>query len=104
MRNYNMHSMSKTIAKLHVMLIEYEKELPRKSATSQVLRIKGERSRKQINRKLRARFLVRGNKLCLSQNLKRPFGKRSIRLKYLAELNAKKKQAGSASASSIFKN
>ena len=45
-RNYNMHSMSKTTAKLHVMLIEYEKELPKKSATPQVLMIKGEKVQK----------------------------------------------------------
>lgn len=39
--NYNMHSMSKTIAELHAMLIEHEKNLPKKSETPQVLMIKG---------------------------------------------------------------
>ena len=72
-RNYNMHSMSKTKAKLHIMLIMYEKELPRESATPRVLMIKGGRFRKQNNRKLRARTQVRENKLCQYQNLKRPF-------------------------------
>nr|XP_043626067.1 uncharacterized protein LOC122597553 [Erigeron canadensis] len=40
-RNYNMHSMDTTIAKLHAMANEYEKKLPKKSAIPQVLTIKG---------------------------------------------------------------
>jgi hypothetical protein len=40
-RNYNMHSMAKMIVELHVMLIEYEKNLPKKSETPQVLMFKG---------------------------------------------------------------
>ena len=40
-RNYNMHSMAKTIVELHVMLIEYEKNLPKKSEKPQVLMFKG---------------------------------------------------------------
>ena len=39
--NYNMHSMNKTIAELHAMANEYEKKLQKKSATPQVLMIKG---------------------------------------------------------------
>ncbi|GJW29896.1 retrotransposon protein, putative, ty1-copia subclass [Tanacetum coccineum] len=34
-RNYNMHNMGKTISKLHALLIEYEKGLPKKDATPQ---------------------------------------------------------------------
>nr|GEV33202.1 retrotransposon protein, putative, Ty1-copia subclass [Tanacetum cinerariifolium] len=34
-RNYNMHNMEKTIDKLHGMLIEYEKGLPKKAETPQ---------------------------------------------------------------------
>ncbi|GJU51768.1 hypothetical protein Tco_1221323 [Tanacetum coccineum] len=32
-RNYNMHNMGKTISELHALLIEYEKGLPKKTAT-----------------------------------------------------------------------
>nr|GFC14263.1 zinc finger, CCHC-type [Tanacetum cinerariifolium] len=32
-RNYNMHNMGKTIGKLHALLIEFEKGLPKKVAT-----------------------------------------------------------------------
>nr|GFA67379.1 retrotransposon protein, putative, Ty1-copia subclass [Tanacetum cinerariifolium] len=35
-RNYNMHNMGKTICKLHAMLIEYEKGLPKKAETPQL--------------------------------------------------------------------
>nr|GEV72662.1 retrotransposon protein, putative, Ty1-copia subclass [Tanacetum cinerariifolium] len=38
-RNYNMHNMGKTIGELHDLLIEYEKGLPKKVATNQVLAI-----------------------------------------------------------------
>ncbi|GJX77360.1 retrotransposon protein, putative, ty1-copia subclass [Tanacetum coccineum] len=34
-KNYNMHNMGKTIGKLHALLIEYEKGLPKKDATPQ---------------------------------------------------------------------
>ncbi|GJS33272.1 retrotransposon protein, putative, ty1-copia subclass [Tanacetum coccineum] len=40
-RNYNMHNMGKTIGELHAMLIEYEKGLPKKAETPQVMMIKG---------------------------------------------------------------
>ncbi|GJT77136.1 retrotransposon protein, putative, ty1-copia subclass [Tanacetum coccineum] len=40
-RNYNMHNMGKTIGELHALLIEYEKGLPKKATTSQVLTIQG---------------------------------------------------------------
>ncbi|GJY91856.1 hypothetical protein Tco_0507638 [Tanacetum coccineum] len=40
-RNYNMHNMGKTIGELHAMLIEYEKGLPKKAKTPQVMMIKG---------------------------------------------------------------
>ncbi|GKC27223.1 hypothetical protein Tco_1034517 [Tanacetum coccineum] len=39
-RNYNMHNMGKTIGELHAMLIEYEKGLPKKAKTPQVMMIK----------------------------------------------------------------
>nr|GEU46387.1 hypothetical protein [Tanacetum cinerariifolium] len=40
-RNYSMYNMKKTIGELHAMLIEYEKGLPKKAETSQVMMIKG---------------------------------------------------------------
>nr|GEY74327.1 hypothetical protein [Tanacetum cinerariifolium] len=40
-RNYNMHNMGKMIGELHVMLIKYEKGLPKKAETPQVMMIKG---------------------------------------------------------------
>nr|GEX57162.1 hypothetical protein [Tanacetum cinerariifolium] len=39
---YNMHNIEKTIGELHDMLIEYEKGLPKKAETPQVMMIKGE--------------------------------------------------------------
>ncbi|GJS76889.1 retrotransposon protein, putative, ty1-copia subclass [Tanacetum coccineum] len=39
-RNYNMHNMGKTISELHAMLIEYEKGLPKKAKTPQLLKKK----------------------------------------------------------------
>ncbi|GJZ58226.1 retrotransposon protein, putative, ty1-copia subclass [Tanacetum coccineum] len=39
-RNYNMHNMGKTVGELHAMLIEYEKDLPKKAETPQLLKKK----------------------------------------------------------------
>ncbi|GKB96549.1 retrotransposon protein, putative, ty1-copia subclass, partial [Tanacetum coccineum] len=46
MRNYNMHNMGKTIGELHALLIEYEKGLPKKAVTPQVMAIQGGRIQK----------------------------------------------------------
>ncbi|GJT71809.1 retrotransposon protein, putative, ty1-copia subclass [Tanacetum coccineum] len=45
-RNYNMHNMGKTIGELHALLIEYEKGLPKKDVTPQVMAIQGGRIQK----------------------------------------------------------
>ncbi|GJV48937.1 retrovirus-related pol polyprotein from transposon TNT 1-94 [Tanacetum coccineum] len=45
-RNYNMHNMGKTVDELHALLIEYEKGLPKKAATPQVMAIQGGRIQK----------------------------------------------------------
>ncbi|GJS77809.1 hypothetical protein Tco_0727690 [Tanacetum coccineum] len=45
-RNYNMHNMGKIIGELHALLIEYEKGLPKKAGTPQVLAIQGGRIQK----------------------------------------------------------
>nr|GEU45648.1 hypothetical protein [Tanacetum cinerariifolium] len=42
-RNYNMHNMGKTVGELYALLIEYEKCLPKKAATLQVMAIQGGR-------------------------------------------------------------
>ncbi|GKB56093.1 hypothetical protein Tco_0912279 [Tanacetum coccineum] len=50
-RNYNMHNMGKTVGELHALLIEYEKGLPKKVVTPQVMTIQGGRIQK-ANKKL----------------------------------------------------
>nr|GEU45119.1 putative RNA-directed DNA polymerase, eukaryota, reverse transcriptase zinc-binding domain protein [Tanacetum cinerariifolium] len=40
-RNYNTHNMRKMMGELHAMIIEYEKGLPKKAETPQVMMIKG---------------------------------------------------------------
>ncbi|GKA38209.1 retrotransposon protein, putative, ty1-copia subclass [Tanacetum coccineum] len=50
-KNYNMHNMGKTVGELHALLIEYEKYLPKKAATPQVMAIQGGRIQK-ANKKL----------------------------------------------------
>ncbi|GJW03369.1 retrotransposon protein, putative, ty1-copia subclass [Tanacetum coccineum] len=69
-RNYNMHNMGKTIGEIHAMLIEYEKGLPKKAETPQVMMIKSEEKEAswlcqffRIERKLKqgALYLYVGN-------------------------------------------
>nr|GEY11047.1 retrotransposon protein, putative, Ty1-copia subclass [Tanacetum cinerariifolium] len=43
-RNYNMHNIGKTISELHALLIEYEKGLPEKAVTPQVMVIQVSRN------------------------------------------------------------
>nr|GEW16850.1 hypothetical protein [Tanacetum cinerariifolium] len=83
-RNYNMHNMEKTIDELHAMLIEYEKGLPKKAETPQVMMIKGE-------------YLTKDN--TCNQCKEVGHWKRNCHV-YLAVLLKKKKQVGSASSSS----
>nr|GEW55046.1 zinc finger, CCHC-type [Tanacetum cinerariifolium] len=42
-RNYNMNNIGETIGELHALLIEYEKGLPKKDTTPQVMVIQGGR-------------------------------------------------------------
>ncbi|GKB05114.1 hypothetical protein Tco_0833309, partial [Tanacetum coccineum] len=51
--NYNMHIMRRTTGKLHALVIEYEKGLPKEAATPQVLAIQGGRIQK-LNKKPQA--------------------------------------------------
>ncbi|GJW27252.1 hypothetical protein Tco_0041063 [Tanacetum coccineum] len=67
-RNYNTHKIGKTIGELHALLIEYEKGLPKKAPTSQVLAIQGGRIhiptrnckqlRGRVKQKVRARIII----------------------------------------------
>ncbi|GKE40078.1 retrotransposon protein, putative, ty1-copia subclass [Tanacetum coccineum] len=54
-RNYNIHNMRKTIGELHALLIEYEKVLPKKAATPQVMTIQGGRIQKANKKSLNAK-------------------------------------------------
>ncbi|GJX31309.1 retrotransposon protein, putative, ty1-copia subclass [Tanacetum coccineum] len=59
-RNYNMHNMGKTIGELHAILIEYEKSLPKKAATPQVLAIQGGRIQKSNKKSQNAKGKGKG--------------------------------------------
>ncbi|GKA65248.1 zinc finger, CCHC-type containing protein [Tanacetum coccineum] len=54
-RNYNMHNMGKKTGELHALLIEYEKGLPKKAATPQVMEIQGGRIQKANKKSLNAK-------------------------------------------------
>ncbi|GJS17487.1 retrovirus-related pol polyprotein from transposon TNT 1-94 [Tanacetum coccineum] len=60
-RNYNMHNMGKTIGELHAMLIEYEKGLPKKAETPQVMMIKGGKIQKAKKKLLKAKGKGKAN-------------------------------------------
>ncbi|GJS73743.1 retrovirus-related pol polyprotein from transposon TNT 1-94 [Tanacetum coccineum] len=61
MRNYNMHNMGKTIGELHAMLIEYEKGLPKKAETPQVMMNKGGKIQKSKKKSLKAKGKGKAN-------------------------------------------
>ncbi|GKD70578.1 hypothetical protein Tco_1324668, partial [Tanacetum coccineum] len=60
-RNYNMHNMGKTIGELHAMLIEYEKGLPKKAETPQVMMIKSGKIQKANKKSLKAKDKGKAN-------------------------------------------
>ncbi|GJX35793.1 hypothetical protein Tco_0247350, partial [Tanacetum coccineum] len=62
-RNYNMHNIGKTIDEIHAMLIEYEKGLPKKTETPQVMMIRGGKIQKANKKWLNAKGnnKVKGN-------------------------------------------
>nr|GEV33834.1 hypothetical protein [Tanacetum cinerariifolium] len=60
-RNYNMLNMGKTIGELHAMLIEYEKCLPNKAETPQVMMIKGGKIQKSKKKSLKAKGKAKAN-------------------------------------------
>nr|GEV13998.1 retrotransposon protein, putative, Ty1-copia subclass [Tanacetum cinerariifolium] len=82
-----MHNIGKTIGELHAMLIGYEKGLPKKSETPQVMAIRGGKIQKTNKKSLKAKGKGKSNDK-----------KRNCPV-YLAELLKKKKQVGTASSS-----
>ncbi|GJX68245.1 retrotransposon protein, putative, ty1-copia subclass [Tanacetum coccineum] len=126
-RNYNMHNMGKTIGELHAMLIEYEKGLPKKDETPQVMMIKGGKIHKAKKKSLKAKGKGKANgkgndKQVYIPKPKNPkpsakehpakddtchhckevgHWKRNCHV-YFAELLKKKKQVGFSSSSGIF--
>nr|GEW82950.1 hypothetical protein [Tanacetum cinerariifolium] len=60
-RNYNMHNIRKTIGKLHTMLNEYEKGLPKKAETLKVMMIKGGKIQKANKKSLKAKGKGKAN-------------------------------------------
>ncbi|GJS87004.1 NIN-like protein [Tanacetum coccineum] len=126
-RNYNMYNMGKIIGEIHAMLIEYEKGLPKKAKTPQVMMIRGGKNQKANKKSLNAKGQnkVKGKgkdkkvyipkpKIPQPTAMEHPtkddachhykevgHWKRNCPI-YLAELLKKKKQVGSASSSGIF--
>ncbi|GJT72442.1 retrotransposon protein, putative, ty1-copia subclass [Tanacetum coccineum] len=97
MRNYNMHNMGKTIGELHAMLIDYEKGLPKKAKTPQVMMIKCVYIPKPKNPKPSAKEHLAKDDTC--HHCKEVgHWKRNCPV-YLVELLKKKKQVSSASSS-----
>ncbi|GJX85343.1 putative RNA-directed DNA polymerase [Tanacetum coccineum] len=124
-RNYNMHNMGKTIGEIHAMLIEYEKGLPKKAETPQVMMIKGGKIQKAKKKSLKAKGQkVKGKRNDKKDYISQPKNPKPAAIErpakddachhckevghwkrncptYLAEL-LKKKKVGSASSSGIF--
>ncbi|GKB28423.1 retrotransposon protein, putative, ty1-copia subclass [Tanacetum coccineum] len=125
--HYNKHNMGKTVGELHAMLIEYEKGLPKKAETPQVMMIKGGKIQKSNKKSLKAKGKGKANGkgkdkqvyIPKPKNLK-PSAKEHLAKDdtchhckevghckrncpaYLAELIKKKKQVGTASSSDVF--
>ncbi|GJZ54683.1 retrotransposon protein, putative, ty1-copia subclass [Tanacetum coccineum] len=58
--NYKMHNMGKTIGEIHAMLMEYEKGLPKKAKTPQVMMIKKGKIQKANKKSLKVKGKVIG--------------------------------------------
>ncbi|GJT01034.1 retrotransposon protein, putative, ty1-copia subclass [Tanacetum coccineum] len=59
-RSYNMHNMRKTIGELHALFIEYEKGLPKKATTPQVMITQGGRIQKSNKKSQNAKGKGKG--------------------------------------------
>ncbi|GJU84692.1 retrovirus-related pol polyprotein from transposon TNT 1-94 [Tanacetum coccineum] len=100
-RNYNMHNIGKTVGELHAMLIKYEKGLPKKAETPQVMMIKGGKIQKanKKSHKVKGNGKANGNGKDKQVYIPKPKN-----LKHSAKehpLLKKKKQVGSASSSGV---
>ncbi|GKB71991.1 hypothetical protein Tco_0933403 [Tanacetum coccineum] len=95
-RNYNIHNMGKTVGELHALLIEYEKGLPKKVATLQVMAIQGGRIQKAIKKSQNAKGKGKGKGKGKDKR-GRALEKELSCLP--AELIMKKKQVGNTSSS-----
>nr|GEX29746.1 hypothetical protein [Tanacetum cinerariifolium] len=90
------HNTRKTVGELHAMLIEYEKGLPKKAKTPQVM-IKGGKIQKSNKNSLKAKAKDDACHHCKEVgHCKRNYPA------YLVELIKKKKQVGTASSSDVF--
>ncbi|GKB45187.1 retrotransposon protein, putative, ty1-copia subclass, partial [Tanacetum coccineum] len=123
-RNYNMHNIGKTIGKIHAMLIE---GLPKKAKTPQVMMIRGGKIQKAHKKSLNAKGnnKVKGKGKDKKVYIPKPKNPKPTAMErpakddachhckevghwkrnclvYLAELQKKRKQVGSASSSGIF--
>ncbi|GJT57965.1 hypothetical protein Tco_0993019 [Tanacetum coccineum] len=58
--NYKMHNMGRTIGEIHAMLMEYEKSLPKKAETPQVMMIKKGKIQKANKKSLKVKGKVIG--------------------------------------------
>nr|GEV87351.1 transcription factor bHLH162-like [Tanacetum cinerariifolium] len=100
-RNHNIHNIGKTIGELHALIIKYDKGLPKKAATPQVLAIQGGRMQKSNKKSQNAKRKVKEKDDACHHCKEVGHWKRNC-LMYLAELMKKKKHTGSASTSAIF--
>ncbi|GJU24179.1 zinc finger, CCHC-type containing protein [Tanacetum coccineum] len=100
-RNYNMHNMGKTVGELHAMLIEYEKDLPKKAETPQVMMIKGGKIQKAKKKSLKAKGKHPAKDDTCHHYKEVGHCKRNCPT-YLAELIKKKKQVCTASSLDVF--
>nr|GEU93492.1 hypothetical protein [Tanacetum cinerariifolium] len=123
-RNYNMHNMVKTIGEIHALVIEYEKGLPKKVETTQVMAIRSGKIQKANKKSLKAKGKGKANGkgndkqvyIPIPKNPKPSAKEHPVKddtchhckevghrkrncLVYLAELLKKKKQVGTASSS-----
>ncbi|GJY97194.1 retrotransposon protein, putative, ty1-copia subclass [Tanacetum coccineum] len=125
-RNYNKHNMGKIIGELHALLIEYEKGLPKKAATPQVMAIQGGRIQKANKKSFNAKGKGKGKEKGKDKSyIPKPKNHKPSTKEYstkndayhhykevghckrncpayLAELIKKKKQVGTDSSSDIF--
>ncbi|GJV66600.1 retrotransposon protein, putative, ty1-copia subclass [Tanacetum coccineum] len=94
-----MHNMGKTVGELHAMLIEYEKGLPKKAETPQVMMIKGGKFQKANKKSLKAKGKAKDDTCHHCKEVGHCKGNCPA---YLAELIKKKKQVGTASSSDVL--